>query len=250
MSWRLWSFLALVALALSLSAQERIPSVMAGGVTYSNVTVISRTATHISFKHAHGFASVRLDSLSSDNQTKVGYTPPPPPKSLTDYTTDFSQDLARLLNDPRLTTLEHQIRTEVERVIKEDDKVLLHSAAGGAACIYILFCLAVVKICRKTTVRPGLWAWLPGFQFIALFKAAGMSPWTYLLLYVPVVNVVVMIMWCFKICRMRQKPAALGFLLLVIPINILVFFYLAFSSQKNAPTVRRGPEKLRLSFQH
>lgn len=237
-----------MALPLAAPGEEFLPSLTTGGVTYSNVTVISRTATHISFRHKHGFSTVRLDTLTSDNQVKVGYTPPPPPKTMADYTRDFMATL----NDPRLLALEQEIRAEVQRVLQEDDRVILYSAAGGVGCIYLLFCLAVVKICRKTTVRPGLWAWLPGFQFIALFKAAGMSPWSYLLLYIPLVNLIVMIVWCFKICRTRQKHPALGFLLLpfMIPINIFVFFYLAFSSQKDAPVVRRAPEKLRLSFQH
>jgi len=33
-------------------------------------------------------------------------------------------------------------------------------------------------------------------------------------------------------------------------INIFVYFYLAFSRQKNAPVAHRGPHKVRLSFQH
>ena len=246
-----WRALALgVALAVVSVAQgeERLESLAAGGVIYSNVTVVTRTATHITFKHTHGFSTVKLGALTSDNQVKVGYTPPPPPRKVTDFVHDFTQTF----NDPRLQLLEKEVRAEVARVLAEDDKVIIYSAAGGAGCIYLLFCLAAVKICRKTTVRPGLWVWLPGFQWISLLKAAGMSPWCFLLLLIPPVNLVVMIVWCFKICRTRQKSQALGFLLLVPVINIFVYFYLAFSSQKNAPAVlgRGQPQKLRLSFQH
>lgn len=230
--------------------EERFDSLTIGLNTFSNVTIISRTATHLSFKHSQGFASVKLDALPAKEQTKVGYTPPPPPKTLTERATELTTEATAWVNDPRIVALEQEIRTEVNRIIAEQDKVIIYSAVGGAVCIYLLFCLAVVKICRKTTVRPGLWAWLPGLQFISLLKAAGMSPWLYPLIYIPPINLVIIVTWCFKICRTRQKSPALGFLLLLVPVNILAFFYLAFSSQKTAPSLRNQPQRLKLSFQH
>lgn len=227
-------------------ADEKFDSLTIGGNTFSNVTVISRTKTHISFQHAHGFSSVRMTTLPPSDQTKVGYTPPPPPKTVLDR----AKDLTAWVNDPRLQAMEKEIRAEVNRVISEDDKVIIYSAVGGVACIYFLFCLGAIKICRKTTVRPGLWVWLPGFQWISLLKAAGMSPWNFLLLLIPPINLIVMSIWCFKICRTRQKSPALGFLLLIPVVNIFVYFYLAFSSQKTAAQARNQPVKLKLSFQN
>lgn len=205
------------------------------GLTFSNVTITSQSKTHLSFKHADGFASVKLSALPPEEQAKIGYTPPPPPKTVVDYTKDATSNLTKTFaqwqNDPRFQALYQEIRTEVNRVIAED-KVLLYSVIGGVACIYLLFSLAAVKICRKTTVRPGLWVWLPGFEWISLLKAAGMSPWNFIWLLIPPINLIVMMVWCFKICRMRHKSAALGFLLLIPVINILAYFYLAFSEQK------------------
>jgi hypothetical protein len=179
------------------AADEYFPILTIGGNTFSNVTIISRSATHVSFKHAGGFASVRVASLPANEQTKVGYTPPPPPKTtvdnVRDYANEYLKPLTQLLENPRVQKLIEEVQGEVNRVIIENDRVIINSAIGGVVCIYFLFCLAVVKICKKTTVRPGLWAWVPGFQFICLFKAAGMSPWSYLLLYIPPVNLIVMI---------------------------------------------------------
>jgi hypothetical protein len=206
------------------------------GTTFSNVTVTSQSKTHLSFKHADGFASVKLSMLPPEEQAKIGYTPPPPPKSLLDHTKEvtsgLTKNLAQWLSDPRVQALNQEIRAEVNRVITENDKVILYSAIGGVACIYLLFSLAAVKICRKTTVRPGLWVWLPGFEWISLLKAAGMSPWNFIWLLIPPINLIVMAVWCFRICRMRHKSSALGFLLLIPVINILAYFYLAFSEQK------------------
>ena len=242
-----WTVVAYVSLVLGLLpsialAQNELDTVTfdslntSDGITYSNVTITSVTKTHVAFKHADGLASVKLAMLTPEDQAMIGYTPPPPPKSLLDYGKDLtsylSRNLAPWLNDPSLQALNQEIRAEINRVVTENDKVVLYSVVCGVACIYILFCLAAVKICRKTTVRPGLWVWLPGFEWISLLKAAGMSPWNFIWLLIPPINLIVMAVWCFKICRMRHKSAALGLLLLMPIINIFAYFYLAFSRQK------------------
>lgn len=241
-----------VGLVRAFGSDEYFPLLTIGGNTFSNVTIISRSATHVSFKHSGGFASVKVSALPAAEQTKVGYTPPPVPKTNVETAEDYIKPYLKWLEDPRLLKLIDEGQTEVNRIITENDKVIIYPAVGGVVCIYFLFCLAVVKICKKTTVRPGLSAWVPGFQFISLLKAAGMSPWNYLLIYIPPVGIIMMVVWCFKICRTRQKPTVLAFFLMpwMIPINILVFFYLAFSSHKGASTTGRGtPGKLKLSFQ-
>ena len=243
---RPWTALAYISFVLGLlpcttQAQQELDSVQLAslttydGLTFSNVTITSQTKTHIYFKHADGIASVKLSMLPPEEQAKIGYTPPPPPKSVLDYTKELTsgmtKSLSQWLTDPRLQTLNQEIRAEVNRVLTENDKVILYSVIGGVACIYILFSLAAVKICRKTTVRPGLWVWLPGFEWISLLKAAGMSPWNFIWLLIPPINLIVMAVWCFKICRTRHKNPALGFLLLIPVINIPAYFYLAFSRQ-------------------
>ena len=220
------------------TSQTTLDSLTVGTTTLSNVTIVTRTATHISFQHAQGFATVKMIDLSPESQTKLGYTPPPPPKSVLDHAKGWTRDWTHMaqtwLADPRLVSIQKEVRPEIERIITED-KVMLYSIFGGVVCIYVLFCLATIKICKKTTAPPGLWAWLPGCQFVSLFKAAGMSPWNYLWLYIPPINLIVMTVWCFKICRARQKHPMLGFLMLLVPINIFAFFYLAFSSRKETP---------------
>jgi len=254
-----WGALACVIFVFGLlssvtRAQEglTLDTLTIDGIMFSNVTIISQTDTHVSFKHAQGFSTVKLTQLPAKDQTKVGYTPPPPPKSLADrakeYSDEYTEKFATWMNDPRIKTLEQDIRTEVDRVLTEQDKVIIYPVVGGVVCIYFLFCLAAIKICRKTTVRPGLYVWLPGFQWISLLKAAGMSPWNFLLLFIPPINLIVMAVWCFKICRTRQKSSALGFLLLIPGINILVYFYLAFSSQKHATQMPYEVPRLKLSF--
>ena len=235
--------------AWAQAPDEKLESLTIAGNTFSNVTIIGRSKTHLSFKHSGGFASVRLTALEPQEQTKVGYTPPPPPKTTVQKAEEWASQHLEWLNDPRLKKIEAEIRGEVDRIITENDTTIIYPVIGGVACIYFLFCLAAIKICRKTTVRPGLAVWLPGFQWISLLKAAGMSPWNFILLLIPPINLIVMSVWCFKICRTRQKSPTVGFFLLIPVINIFAYFYLAFSSQKKAEAAPyRQPGKLKLSL--
>ena len=223
-------------------------SLSVDGVTYSNITVVGTTATHIEFKHAHGFSSVKAKTLPEDLQIKLGYTPPPPPRQpLKEISRSLSSNISNFRDDPRYKEIEAFVRSESERLMNNSDPQTAKAILGGVLCIYLLFCSAIFLICRKTTTRPGIWVWVPGFQFVSLFKAAGMPAWNILLLLIPVVNIVVTIIWCFRIARVRQKSSVWGFLLLIPIVNLFAFFYLAFSSAPKAPPVQR--EKLRLSFQ-
>lgn len=235
----------ILSLAVPANAEDvRLESLTVDGNAYSNITVVGKTATHIEFKHAHGFASVKVKMLPDEVQIKLGYTPPPPPKTAMEITRDLRDSV---VTEEQIQQLQTLARTEVERILAESDPRKLQLILGGVGFIYLLFCYAVYLICRKTTTRAGIWAWIPGFQFIALFKAAGMPVWNIFLLLVPIVNIVITVIWCFKIARTRQKSPIVGFLLLLPVINILAFLYLAFSSAPKAEPVKS--EKLRLSFQ-
>src|SRR5688572_24879271 len=82
------------ALVTAAFAETRLDSLSAHGVVYSNITIVGKTATHVEFKHAHGFASVKVKTLPQDVQLQLGYTPPPPRKNPLDVVTkDFSRNL-------------------------------------------------------------------------------------------------------------------------------------------------------------
>jgi len=70
----------LIALALSLvplvvCADEKIPLLKAGSVTYTNVMVTSVTATDVYFTHAGGMGNAKLKNLSPDLQTHFKFDP-------------------------------------------------------------------------------------------------------------------------------------------------------------------------------
>jgi len=94
---------------------------------------------------------------------------------------------------------------------------------------YFFFCYCCAQICRKTNNRPGFLVWLPVLKWFPLFRAAGMSKWTFLLYLLPVINVFAYITWCSRICRVRQKHPILAFFLILPVTNVPAFLYLALS---------------------
>ena len=73
-----------------------------------------------------------------------------------------------------------------------------------------------------------------------MLKAASMSGWWILACFVPGLNLVVQIIWSLKIAQARGKSVWAGVRLLIPPINLFVFLYLAFSSavEDNTPAAK------------
>ena len=100
---------------------------------------------------------------------------------------------------------------------------------GILLLIHLIWSYCYAQICKKAGTQPGVLVWLPILQFISLLRAARMSGWWFLALFVPLLNVVIGIVWCFKIATARGKSALVGLLLLLPITNLFAFLYLVFS---------------------
>jgi len=85
-------------------------------------------------------------------------------------------------------------------------------------------------ICRKAGHPPGLLVWLPWLKLFPMFRAAGMSGWWVLACFVPVLNLMPLLLWPLKIAQARGKSVWIGVLLLLPVFNLFAFLYLAFSN--------------------
>jgi len=102
--------------------------------------------------------------------------------------------------------------------------------AGSILLIaYLFHCYCCMLICEKTGKEPGLLIWLPLLQAIPMLRAASMSAWWFITLFLPGLNVVGHVLWCVKIVQARHKTVPLLILLLIPITNIFAFLYLAFS---------------------
>jgi hypothetical protein len=64
---------------------------------------------------------------------------------------------------------------------------------------------------------------------IPLLRAAGMSRWWFLAFFVPLLNVLAWVLWCFNITRARDKGLLVAILLCLPVTSGLAFLYLALS---------------------
>lgn len=95
--------------------------------------------------------------------------------------------------------------------------------------IYVYFALALQVIANKTNVENGWLAWIPIANFYLMCKIAEKPGWWFLLFFLPLVNIIIMIIIWMKIAEIRNKPSWLGILFLVPIVNLIIVGYLAFS---------------------
>jgi hypothetical protein len=202
----------------------KFETITAEGETYSNVVVFSKSPTHVSISHSRGMANIKAKSLDTATQRKLGFLAAEEPATITRLPA-----LGSIGDDPRLRELGERYQKNYEEFVQQLDPTMGYKILALLGILYLFFCYCCWQICRKTSNRAGLLVWLPGFQMIPLLRAAGMSPWLFLLLFLPVINLIVWIVWCFRICRVRQKGGLMGLLLLLPATNIPAFVYLALS---------------------
>ncbi|MGA1795144.1 MAG: DUF5684 domain-containing protein [bacterium] len=111
-------------------------------------------------------------------------------------------------------------------------KLLILLVAFG---LYLFYCYCLKLICDRTGKEPGILIWIPLLQTFPLLRAADLSYWTFLLMLVPVVQIIPIIkMWARILKTMGRNPWLQILLYLVIPAFFLLP-YLAFAGNgKNA----------------
>src|SRR2546426_6622253 len=67
------SLLALGIFAVHTFAAEVVPVLQTKTETYQNVTVISRTATHVFVQHSRGVANIKIAELDAQTLKALGY---------------------------------------------------------------------------------------------------------------------------------------------------------------------------------
>jgi Family of unknown function (DUF5684) len=95
--------------------------------------------------------------------------------------------------------------------------------------IYGYVALALMTIATKTNTPNGWLAWIPIANIFLMFNIAGKPAWWFILILIPLVNIVIAIIVWMAIAEARHKPNWLGILMIVPVINIIVPGYLAWS---------------------
>jgi|KBSSwiStaDraftv2_1062776.scaffolds.fasta_scaffold27408_3 hypothetical protein len=226
--------LAIVALLLGFApratgADEDMVELKTRTATYTNVTVARKDGTNIYIKHDGGMANVKLGELDPDTQRSLGYA------------VAFSQkdELGADSQAPRIRRavgeptpfFQVEFNKGVYIVIADREIYLDHwilACLGGG---YVLFCCCSFLLCKKTGTEPGILIWFPILQLFPLLRAAGMSGWWFLMVFIPVLNIVAWLGWCVNIVIQRRKSLWWA-LLLILPItNVSAFLYLSLAKK-------------------
>ena len=225
------SLLALGLFVTQAPAAEVLPVLQTKTETYQNVTVISRTATHVFVKHSRGVANIKLTALDVPTLTALGFRNTDEAVVLA----NASNPAAAAGNSPSrfagLTDSLNNLKggfasgTRVPQI----SQTVLWAILGGVILAYFFFCYCASLIVKKTGNEPGLLIWLPVLQTFPMLRAASMSGWWFLALFVPVLSLVMQIIWCFKISQARGKGILTAIMLILPLTNLFAFLYLAFS---------------------
>lgn len=215
---------------------------------FTNVTVCSQSKTEIFIRHSGGIANIKLENLApqtiaylnsggASNATSASTDSGAGEQSEGEATatgaTSKSAALASHLNPQlRKQLMSGLAMLETLPPVKVNPTVIA-VVLGALFAAYLFLCYCLKLICQKTGNPPGFLIWLPVFQMIPLLRAASMSGWWFLGLFVPVINLIIQIVWCFKIVQARGKSvlAAIGLLLPVT--HLVALLYLAFSDGKS-----------------
>jgi hypothetical protein len=202
--------------------------------SFTNVTVMGKSKTDIFITHARGLGNVKISDITDHAALRALGFGSQLPEETSAAVAASVPGLGSKTSEPKVNPLAganiSQVRTKLAGLTSfRPTPNIVTLIVAFVLGIYLFFCRCLKLICLKTGNDPGILIWFPIAQMVPLLRAAGMPGWWLLGFFVPVVNIVVQIIWCFKIAKARGKSiwAAIG---LLFPItNIAALLYLAFS---------------------
>jgi hypothetical protein len=211
--------------SVTSSADEGVLELKTRTATYTNVTVTAKSDTNVYFKHAGGVSSIKVEELAPESQQSLGYVVA---KSVERQAGKGSK-LSGLRRGPAAPTQFIEVQFANGVILAAGDwEVHLHTAElAGIAIAWLVFCCCANLLCKKTGTKPGILIWFPILQLFPLLRAAGMSGWWFLALFIPVLNLIAWLGWCVNIVITRRKSLWWALLLILPGTNVTAFLYLA-----------------------
>ncbi|MCK4756092.1 hypothetical protein KAS56_04085 [candidate division WOR-3 bacterium] len=94
---------------------------------------------------------------------------------------------------------------------------------------YVYFAICLQTMAKKTNTANAWFAWIPILNVFLMIAIANKPLWWFVLLLIPLVNIVISIIVWMAIAEARNKPNWLGILMIVPVVSIIIPGYLAFS---------------------
>jgi Family of unknown function (DUF5684) len=94
---------------------------------------------------------------------------------------------------------------------------------------YVYVALALQTIAKKTNTENAWLAWIPIANIFLMLMVAKKPLWWFILVLIPLVNIVIFIIVCMAIAEARNKPSWWGILMILPVLNLVAYGYLAWS---------------------
>jgi hypothetical protein len=210
-------------------ADQFLPVLETKAGVYSNVTVTLKTPRDIHIRHDRGIGNIDLIDLDDETKAKLGYEAASRDDAaagggVAGLPAEWLDALQRAGGGD---ATDGQLPIEIPTAVSSGLLVIV-LVVGLVFHLFFSYCGRL--ICIKTSNEPGVMIWLPVLQIFPMLRAAGMSGWWFLGLFVPVLNLVVQILWCINIVKARGKHVIWAILLILPVLNLVAFLYLAFSN--------------------
>ena len=212
--------------------EHTFPVLTTRTASYTNAVVTSKTKNYIFVLHSSGMVNIKIDELTPELREELGYSVPKPKEQANVVLAKSVKGMIPTDLNDKMKPLEESLRTNVliaEQNLRANPK-LIYVALGVVGFCYLFYCYCCHLICIKCKEPGGLLVWIPGFQMIPMFWAAGMSGWWFLISWIPFVP----ILWAINIAKARGKTGWTAFFLILPPTSLLAFLYLAFSGGPEA----------------
>jgi hypothetical protein len=243
----LLSLTTLLSSSVAAATEERFDVLRIGARTYQDVRVTTKAKNHIFITHSGGMTNIKVSELPADVLQTLGYASAPAPRVQTKATAVWARQTAMVKDFLQVKPIEAKLLQAWHRmgpvIHLRLPPISLRSMIIAAAIllnVYLFHCYCCLLICRKAGKEPGVLVWVPLVQALPMLRAASMSQWWFVTLFIPVLNLAAYVLWCVKIIQARNKTVPLLILLLLPVTNIFAFLYLAFSEggPKNIETAQ------------
>lgn len=229
-------FLCFCGIALPQETTDQLPKVCVSGIMYDaeNSLVVVNGESVKQGEVINGIkivkiseSAVSLEYKGQPFERRIGEGCPAAPifsKQTSSITKIISSNKSVKIPPRTSRTTKKNLR------IPPEESFLLLSLFTVAFLLYFYTSLCLHKIATKTKTPFGWFAWLPILNVFLTLMIARKSFWWFILLLIPLANIVFTVIIWMEIAKMRNKPEWLGVLMMLPVVNLAIVGYLAFSS--------------------
>ncbi len=117
----------------------------------------------------------------------------------------------------------------MELAFLETPKVFGRLYGGMGLLAYLWFAYALMVIAQKTDTENSWFAWIPILNIYLMCKIAKKPVWWLILFFIPLVNIIVLVLVWMGIAEARGKPSWWGILMLFPVLNLIIISLIAFT---------------------